>query len=166
MYAAQLVGGLRDKGIDVLTVTRGDRNEYCDKVIRFVTPDVLYWRRFFFINKAINLFHRMNKSWKFDLVHLNGAYPIMQGLKLPTVCTFHSTDLIQFVSGFRSLRSVKTLQDKTSLLFGTLLALYLISSQPGCRTELSAQVLVSLMNCNPIVLLEVRKSRSFLMELI
>lgn len=119
VYAAQLVGGLRDKGIDVLTVTRGDRNEYRDKVVRIVTPDVLYWRRFFFINKSISLFHRMNKSWKFDLVHLNGAYPMMQGLKLPTVCTFHSTNLIQFVSGFRSLRSVKTLQDQTSLLFRT-----------------------------------------------
>jgi glycosyltransferase involved in cell wall biosynthesis len=123
-YAYQLVKGFRDKGIDVLTITRGNRNEYGEKVIRILTPDVLYLRRFFFIDKAIRLFHRLNKSRKFDLVHLNGAYPITQSLGIPTVCTFHSTNFLQFVSGFRSLNSIKTLEDQSSLLLSNPIGIF------------------------------------------
>ncbi len=108
VYADQLVKGLNDKGIDVLTVTRGDKNVYSEKIFRILTPDVLYWRRLFFTKEATTLFRRLNKSWKFDLVHLNGAYPIVRGLKLPTVCTFHATNITQVRSSLRMLGSIKT----------------------------------------------------------
>jgi len=117
VYANQLVKGLRDKGIDVLTITWGDRNEYRDHVFRIFTPDVLYWRRFFFINKAVSLFLSLNRSRKFDLVHLNGAYPIRRNFKIPTVCTFHSTNFPQFISGLHAFSSIKTLEDQLSLVF-------------------------------------------------
>jgi len=116
VYADQLVKGLNDKGIDVLTITRGDRNGYSEKIFRILTPDVLYWRRFFFTKKAINLFRRLNTSWKFDLVHLNGAYPIIRRLKLPTVCTFHSTNVTQARSSFRMLGSIKTTESISALV--------------------------------------------------
>jgi len=116
VYADQLVKGLKDKGIDVLTITRGDKNRYGERIFRIVTPEVLYWQRFFFIKTAISLFRRLNKSWKFDLVHLNGAYPIARGLKLPTVCTFHATNFTQIKSSFRMLGSVKTTESISALV--------------------------------------------------
>jgi len=116
VYADQLVKGLDDKGIDVLTITRGDDNGYSEKIFRIVTPEVLYWQRFFFIKTAISLFRRLNKSWKFDLVHLNGAYPMARGLKLPTVCTFHTTNVTQVRSSFRMLGSMKTPEDISVLV--------------------------------------------------
>ena len=116
VYADQLVKGLNDKGIDVLTITRGDKNVYSEKTFRILTPDVLYWRRFFFTERATSLFRRLLPSWKFDLVHLNGAYPMTRGLKLPTVCTFHTTNVTQVWSAFRTLGSIKTPRDMSSLV--------------------------------------------------
>jgi glycosyltransferase involved in cell wall biosynthesis len=116
VYADLLIKGFNERGIDVLTITRGDRDEYGEKIIRILTPNILYWRRFFFISKAINVFRHLNKLWKFDLVHLNGAYPIMRSLGLPTVCTFHSTNFVQLISGFQSFGSIKTLEDMSFLL--------------------------------------------------
>ena len=116
VYADQLVKGLSDKGIDVLTITRGDDNGYSGKVFRILTPEVLYWQRLFFIKKATRLFRRLNKSWKFDLVHLNGAYPMARGLKLPTVCTFHATNATQVRSSLRMLGSMKTPRDISALV--------------------------------------------------
>lgn len=116
VYADQLVKGLDDKGIDVLTITRGDDNGYSEKIFRIVIPEVLYWQRFFFIKTAISLFRRLNKSRKFDLVHLNGAYPMARGLKLPTVCTFHATNVTQVRSSFRMLGSMKTPEDISVLV--------------------------------------------------
>ncbi|NIO36106.1 glycosyltransferase, partial [Candidatus Bathyarchaeota archaeon] len=116
VYADQLVKGLKDSGIDVLTITRGDENVYSEKVFRVLTPDVLYWRRLFFIRRATDLFRRLNPSWKFDLVHLNGAYPIVRGLKLPTVCTFHATNVTQVRSSLRMLSSIKTLGSISALV--------------------------------------------------
>ena len=116
VYADQLVKGLNDKGIDVLTITRGDKNSYSEKTFRILTPEVMYWQRFFFIKKATSLFRRLNKSWKFDLVHLNGAYPMVRSLKLPTVCTFHSINVTQVRSSFRMLGSMKTTKDISALV--------------------------------------------------
>jgi glycogen synthase len=115
-YADQLVNGLNEKGIDVLTITRGDKNEFNEKVMSISTSNLTYWRRLFFINNAISTFSIINKSRKFDLVHLNGAYPLIKGLKLPVVCTFHSTNIVQLLSGLHSLGSIKTPGDQTSLV--------------------------------------------------
>ena len=116
VYADQLVRGLNDKGIDVLTITRGNKNVYSEKTLRVFTPDFLYWRRLFFIQAATSIFRRLNNSWKFDLVHLNGAYPIARGLKLPTVCTFHATNVMQVRSSIRMPGSIKTPTDIFSLV--------------------------------------------------
>jgi glycosyltransferase involved in cell wall biosynthesis len=148
-YADQLVKGLTDKGIDVLTITRGDRNEYSGKIFRILTPDVLYWRRLFFIKSATSLFHSLNKSWKFDLVHLNGAYPLIRSLKLPTVCTFHSTNLIQIRAGLRDLWSIKSPEDQLSLvlrnpvgilsdIFSARVSDKIICPSPSISTELQS----------------------------
>lgn len=115
-YADQLLTGLNDRGIEVLTITRGDRTEYSEKVVRIHTSNVTYWRRFFFINDAIRMFRIINRFRNFDLIHLNGAYPLTQSLKLPVVCTFHSTNFVQFISGLRSLKSIRTVGDQTSLV--------------------------------------------------
>jgi glycosyltransferase involved in cell wall biosynthesis len=117
VYADQLLTALNSKGIEVLTITRGDKTEYKEKIFRITTPNITYWRRFFFINKAIGLFRSINKFKKFDLVHLNGAYPLSQSFNLPVVCTFHSTNFVQLMSGFRSLKSIRTLEDQSSLVF-------------------------------------------------
>ncbi len=116
VYADQLVNGLNRKGVDVVTMTRGDKNVYSDKTFRILTPDVLYWRRLFFTRRATRLFHSLKSSWEFDLVHLNGAYPVMKGLGLPTVCTFHATNIMQVKSSFRVLGSMRTPEDISALV--------------------------------------------------
>jgi glycogen(starch) synthase len=117
VYAEQLTKGLTKRGIDVLTLSAGDKNDYSNQVYRIFTPDVLYWRRFFFIEKAANLFHSLNRSEKFDLVHLNGAYPIRRKFKIPTVCTFHSANFPQLIAGLQTFSSIKALEDQLSLVF-------------------------------------------------
>lgn len=117
-YADHLVKGLEEKGVDTNVITRGDKTCRVNKTYRVFVPDVMYWRRFFFINSAIKLFLKLNKQQKFDLIHLNGTYPILRGLGLPIVSTLHAIPNIkQATIGLKLLRSYKSKKDISYLLF-------------------------------------------------
>lgn len=92
-YASSLVKGLEDRGIDVHTITTGRKTAKNKKIFRIPIRNMTYWRRFFFIKSAIDLLHDLNKIHKFDLVHFNEPHIIARSPNLPTVCTFHSTQL-------------------------------------------------------------------------
>ncbi|MFX0209601.1 MAG: glycosyltransferase, partial [Candidatus Hodarchaeota archaeon] len=89
-YAEHLAKGLDDMGIEVNVLTRGTRASSDPKTYRIPIKDTLYWRRFYFTKRAVSLLHSLNRRCKFDLVNLNGTYPITRRLKLPTVSTFHA----------------------------------------------------------------------------
>jgi len=115
-YAEYLVRGLEEKGVDTYIITRGDKTCRDNKIYRISVSNMLYWRRFFFFNRARSLFHSLNNHLKFDLVHLNGTYPIIRGLKIPTVSTLHSPPNIkQAAIRFKLLRSCKSVREITYL---------------------------------------------------
>jgi glycosyltransferase involved in cell wall biosynthesis len=89
-YAGALVNGLQNRGLEIFTITRGDRNDYRQQIYRVQTPDNSYWRRLFFIKTAMSLFHKLNVTRKFDIVHLNEPHIVFRKPEVPTVCTFHS----------------------------------------------------------------------------
>lgn len=115
-YAEQLVRGLEETGTDVYVITRGDKNHCEHKTFRISIQNQLYWRRFHFINRAVNLFHKLSGFRQFDLVHLNGTYPIARSLRLPTVCTFHAPPNVKQARMALALRAFKSVRDITDLL--------------------------------------------------
>lgn len=116
-YAEHLVRGLSDRGIDIYTITRGDNACHDEKTYRVVTPDRLYWRRFYFTREAISLVYKLDRLHKFDLVHLNGTYPIIRRLKPPTISTFHALPNVkQFMMGLKSLKGHRSVNDITYLV--------------------------------------------------
>jgi glycosyltransferase involved in cell wall biosynthesis len=111
-YAEHLVRGLKEKGVDTYVITRGDKTCRDNKTYRIFVPDILYWRRFFFINHATRFFHNLSRLCRFDLIHLNGTYPIVRGLKLPTVSTLHAIPNIkQAAIGLKLVKSYKSVRD-------------------------------------------------------
>jgi len=92
-YGSVLVNGLKERGVDVLTITTGDRTVCERNLYRLSVPNIEYWRRFFFSRSAAGLLRELGKKEKFDLVHFNEPYIISGALSLPIVCTFHSTQL-------------------------------------------------------------------------
>lgn len=116
-YAEHLVKGLEKKDIETIVITRGSKTHRDNKVYRVFTPDILYWRRFFFINHAVKLFRNLNERSKFDLIHLNGTYPIIKGLGLPIVSTLHAIPNIkQAAIGLRFLGNYTNTKDISNLL--------------------------------------------------
>jgi len=116
-YAEQLIEGLEEKGIDTYVITFGDKNYYDKKVCRISVPNVLYWRRLFFISSAFDSFRIINKKFKFDLIHLNGTYPIVRSPRLPVVSTLHALpNFRQARLALKFLRSHMTRGDIAYLL--------------------------------------------------
>jgi len=115
-YAETLVKGLKSNGVDVFIITRGDQNNYNQKEYRVRTSNVSYWRRFFFIKPAISLLYKLNKLWKFDVVHFNEPHVILGKLNLPTVCTFHSTQVNEIKMKLLNLRTLETTTDIRDLI--------------------------------------------------
>lgn len=110
-YAENIVRGLKNKGVDVIVVTRGNTTDYDQKVFRITTSGALYWRRLFFIRPAMNLFHRLEKIWKFDLVHFNEPHVITEKPNLPSVCTLHSCQANEIKMKLADLTTLRTLVD-------------------------------------------------------
>ena len=111
-YAQHLIQGLKDREVEVSVITKSDKNSYSDNIYRIYVPDVLYWRRLFFITDAVKTFHHLNKRYKFDLIHLNGTYPIFKGLKIPMLSTLHSIPNIkQAFFGLRFIKNIKSPKD-------------------------------------------------------
>jgi len=92
-YAETLVKGLRHRGVDVFVISRGNQHDQRQKTFRVPSSNSLYWRRLFFIEPAMSLFHKLDSRFRFDLVHFNEPHVILEKLKLPTVCTLHSTQI-------------------------------------------------------------------------
>jgi len=116
-YAETIVNGLKSRGVDVFVITRGEPNTYDHKTYRVPTSNVPYWRRLFFMNPAVNLFHELNKLLKFDLVHFNEPHMILGKLNLPTVCTIHSTQVNEITLKLADLKTLKTATDIKDLIF-------------------------------------------------
>jgi glycosyltransferase involved in cell wall biosynthesis len=112
-YASLLVEGFKKKGVDIYTITRGEKTDHNQKIYRLPVPDTTYWRRLFFINPALNLIDDLNRKHNFDVVHFNEPHIVTRSPKLPMVCTFHSTQLheLQLSIQDRSLRNVEGIRD-------------------------------------------------------
>jgi glycosyltransferase involved in cell wall biosynthesis len=112
-YASFLVKGLENRGIDTYTITTGDNITHDQKIYRIPIPNVTYWRRLFFVNSAIDLLHDLNRIHKFNLVHFNEPHIITKSPNLPTVCTFHSTQLNELKLNLTgsSLKTMESVRD-------------------------------------------------------
>lgn len=115
-YAEALVKGLKSFGVDVFLITKGDWNDYDEKTFRVPTSNVSYWRRLFFIKPAISLLHKLNKLWRFDVVHFNEPHILFGKLKLPTVCTFHSAQVNEIKLKLSYVEALKTAKDVGDLV--------------------------------------------------
>jgi len=149
-YATHLVRGFNDRGIDIHTVTRGDKTCYDEKTYRIHTQDTLYWRRFYFTREAVSLAHKLIAHHKFDLVHLNSTYPITRRLRLPTVSTFHAPpNAKQMIMGLRLLKNQRSVKDITYLVLknpvGSLFDVFSakVSDRIICPSPVLARDLVS-----------------------
>ena len=125
-YAQFLVKGLRDIGVDVHVITRGEKNACDQKTYRIPTVDVPYFRRAFFMEPAISLLYRLNRMNKFDLVHFNEPHIMFRKPRLPTVCSIHSLQLNEIRV---KLANIKTLRDKKSIRD------LVLKSYVGCITD-------------------------------
>jgi len=112
-YASLLVEGLKKRGVDIYTITRGEKTDRDQKIYRLPVPDTTYWRRLFFMNPALNLIDDLNRKHNFDVVHFNEPHIVTRSPKLPMVCTFHSTQLheLQLNIQGRSLRNMEGIRD-------------------------------------------------------
>ena len=120
IYAEHLVKGLNERGVEVHVITRSEKPSYDHKTYRLFVPEVLYWRRFLFINSAIKFFHNLNKVHNFDLIHLNGTYPIVKSLELPTVSTLHAIPNIkQAIFGLKFFKKMRSFRDISYLTLKT-----------------------------------------------
>jgi glycosyltransferase involved in cell wall biosynthesis len=110
-YAETLVKGLRRRGIDVFVISRGNEHNEYRRTFRVPTSNSIYWRRLFFMEPAITLFHRLNDRYKFDLVHFNEPHIILEKPNLPTVCTLHSAQVNEIKLRLSYPRTVETATD-------------------------------------------------------
>ena len=114
-YAEQFVRGMSEKGVEIYVITRGHQTCKDGKIYRLAIPNVLYWRRLFFTMRGISLFHRLNEAHTFDLVHLNGTYPIIGSLGLPTICTIHGPGNLKQMKMLLQMKKVTSVNDATFL---------------------------------------------------
>lgn len=114
-YAEQLVQGMSEKGVDICVITRGHETCRDDKIYKINVPNILYWRRLFFTKHAIDMFHKLNRVDKFDVIHFNGTYPITRHFGLPAVCTVHGAGNFEQMKMLLQLRKFKSANDATFL---------------------------------------------------
>lgn len=113
-YAETLVKGLRRKGVEVFVISKGNQHDQNQRTYRAPTSNSVYWRRLFFMEPAMSLFHKLNSRFKFDLVHFNEPHVILEKPKLPTVCTLHSTQINELkvkLAGEGTLRARVDIKD-------------------------------------------------------
>lgn len=112
-YASLLVEGLKKRGVDTYTITRGEKNDRNQRIYRVTVRDRAYWQRLFFNNLALDLVDGLNREHHFDVVHFNEPHVVTRSPKLPMVCTFHSTQLheLQISLEGRSFRNSKGIRD-------------------------------------------------------
>ncbi len=115
-YGHAIVNGLRDRGIDVYVITRGDGNDCDEKTFRVPTSNSSYWRRLFFMKAATGVLSRLNRIHKFDLVHFNEPHIILERLNLPTISTLHSSQVNEINTMLADLKTLKTMAGIKDLL--------------------------------------------------
>jgi glycosyltransferase involved in cell wall biosynthesis len=120
-YAKTLVEGLRRRGVDTFVISRsidrsGDQHDEHQRTFRVPASDSVYWRRLFFIELAMSLFHKLSSGCKFDLVHFNEPHIILEKPKLPTVCTFHSSQVNEINSKRAYSKTLNTATDIRDLI--------------------------------------------------
>jgi len=115
-YAETLVKGLKSKGIDLFLITRGFQSDIGQRTYRVPSSNSRYWRRLFFIKSALRLFDKLNKLWKFDVVHFNEPHIMLKKPKIPTVCTFHSTQVNEIKLKLADINTLKTVRDIEDLV--------------------------------------------------
>lgn len=120
-YAETLVNGLRRRGVDVFVITRGNQHDENQRTFRVPVSNSVYWRRLFFTESAMSLFHKLNNRYQFSLVHFNEPHVILEKPKLPTVCTLHSTQINEFKQKLASAGTLRTRVDiKDFILKGSI----------------------------------------------
>ena len=115
-YAGTLVNGLKSKGVDLFLITRGFQSDVSQRTYRVPSPNSRYWRRLFFIKSALSLFDKLNKLWKFDVIHFNEPHIILEKPKIPTVCTIHSTQVNEIKLKLADMNTLKTAKDIVDLV--------------------------------------------------
>jgi len=68
-------------------------------------------RRVFFIRPAIDLLNKLNRIWKFDVVHFNEPHIVLRKPDLPSVCTMHSIQANEIRVKITSLDTLRTATD-------------------------------------------------------
>lgn len=120
-YAETLVKGLRRRGVDVFVISKGDEHDEGGRIFRVPTSNSVYWRRLFFMEPAVTLFHKLNDRYKFDLIHFNEPHIILEKPKLPTICTLHSTQVNEIKLKLADSGTLKTAVDiKDFILKGSI----------------------------------------------
>ena len=117
IYAKNLVEGLRDREVNVFVVASGKKINREPNTYRISTPNISYWQRYFFTKRAMRMISDLNKYEKFDLIHFNGPYPIVESLEVPTICTFHSVHFTSTKITLHDLKTVSTPKGITDLVF-------------------------------------------------
>lgn len=113
-YAETLVKGLKRRGVEVFVISKGNQHNDPQRIFRVPSSNSPYWRRVFFIEPALSLFQKLNRHFKFDLVHFNEPHVILGKPKLPTVCTLHSAQVNEIklkLAGPGTLKTVVDIKD-------------------------------------------------------
>jgi glycosyltransferase involved in cell wall biosynthesis len=115
-YAETLVKGLRRRGVDTFVISRGNQHNEHQRTFRVPVSNSFYWRRLFFIISALRLFDKLNKLWKFDVVHFNEPHVMLKKPKISSVCTFHSTQVNELKIKLADINTLKTAKDIEDLV--------------------------------------------------
>ena len=115
-YAETIIKGLKNIGVDVFVITKGNRNNHDNKIYRVPTSNVQYWRRFFFMKPAMRLFSNLNNLFQFDIVHFNEPHILLSKIHIPTICTIHSTQINEGKMKLAYLQTLRTATDYKDLI--------------------------------------------------
>jgi 1,4-alpha-glucan branching enzyme len=115
-YAETIVKGLRNRGIEVFTITRGGGDDYDQKTYRVSTPSVDYLQHILFMKAAMSLIHKLDNLLKFDVVHFNEPHITIGKLNIPTVCTLHSVKINDVRLKLSNLNVLNTARDIRDLI--------------------------------------------------
>jgi glycosyltransferase involved in cell wall biosynthesis len=100
-YGSFLVKELENIGVDVDTITTGSKTDRDQRVHRISIPNIIYLRSFLFIESAMGVLSDLNRKHRFDIVHFNEPHIITRSPRLPTVVTYHNTQLNELRSNLK-----------------------------------------------------------------
>lgn len=110
-YANILINGLKNRGIDVHTISNGIKSNYHKKIYRIPSNNTIYIRRYFFMKEAMKYFKILNKNKKFNIIHFNEPHIIFQKPNIASVCTLHSNQLNELLNRIQTFQYNNSVQD-------------------------------------------------------